>query len=111
MLELYNGIRDGHIQVLFTAGRQFRFPEELKEQPLYAGVGSKQSGPFNSFSLLAKLHVGKIAAFGMHIKFSLAQSKDAKLSKLPPVHSVSQVLMQAQVSEVDMHNVCAREQI
>ena len=109
VLELYNGIRDGHIQVPSTAGRQFQFPEELKEQPLYAGVGSKQSGPFNSCSLSAKL--GEIAAFGTYIKFSLEQSKDAEPSKQPPVRSVNQVLMQAQVSEVDMRNTRAREQI
>ena len=95
VLELYNSIRDGHIQVPSTAGRQFQFPEELKEQPLYAGVGSKQSGPFNSCSLSAKL--GQIAAFGRYIKFSLEQSKVAE--------------MQAQVSEVDMRNIRAREQI
>ena len=69
VLELYNAIRDGHIEIPSTAGRLFQFPEELKEQPLYSGVGSKQSGPFNSCSLSAKL--GEIAAFGTYIKFSL----------------------------------------
>ena len=110
VLELYNGIRDGHIQVPSTTGRQFQFPAELKEQPLYTGVGSKQSGPFNSCSLLAKL--GEIAAFGTYIKFSLEQSKDAKPSKQPPICSVNQVLLQAQVSGmVDMRIVRARELI
>ena len=77
VLELYSGSRDGHIEVPSTAGRQFQFPEELKVQPLYAGVGSMQSGPFNLCSLLAKL--SEIAAFGTYIKFSLERSKDASL--------------------------------
>ena len=110
VLELYEGIRDGHVQVPSTAGRQFQFPAELKEQPLYAGVGSKQSGPFNSCSLLARL--GEIAAFGTYIKFSLEQSRDAEPSKQPQNRSVNQVLMQAQVSGmVDMCIVRARELI
>ena len=106
VLELHNSIRDGHIQVPFTTGRQFQFLAELKEQPLYTGVGSKQSGPFNSRRLLVKL--GEIAAFGMYIKFSL------ELLKQPPIHSVNQVLMQAESSGsamVDMCIVCARELI
>ena len=83
VLELYIGIRNGHIEIPSTAGRQFQFLEELKEQSLYAGVGSKQSGPFNLCSLLAKQ--GEIAAFGTYIKFSLERSKDAEPSKQPPV--------------------------
>ena len=74
-----------------------------------AGVRSKQSGPFNSCSPLAKL--GEIAAFGTYIKFSLERSKDSEPSKQPPVRSVNQLLMQAQVSEVDIRNVQSREQI
>ena len=83
VLELYNGIRDCHIQVPSTTGHQ-----------------------------LAKL--GEIAAFGTCIKFSLEQSKDAKPSKQPPIRSVNQALMQAEVSGsgmVDMRIVRAHELI
>ena len=63
LVDLYNGIRDGSIEVPSTSSRLFEFPETLKEQPFSVVVASKQLGPFQPCNLEAKS--GEVASFGI----------------------------------------------
>ena len=63
LVDLYNGIRNGSIEVPSTSSRPFEFPETLKEQPCSVVVASKQLGPFQPCNLEAKS--GEVASFGI----------------------------------------------
>jgi len=76
LVDLYNGICNGSIEVPSTSSYMypFKFPETLKEQPFSVVVASKQSGPFQPCNLAVKL--GEVASFGTYLKFTVERPRD-----------------------------------
>jgi len=71
LVDLYNGICNGSIEVPSTSSRPFEFSETLKEQPFSIVMASKQSVPFLPCNLGAML--GEVASFGTYLKFMLSR--------------------------------------
>ena len=96
LVDLYNGIRDGSIEVPSTSSRPFEFPETFKEQPFSAVVASKQLGQFQPCNLAAKL--GEVTSFGTYLKFMVEQPRDCDtVANRTPMRTI-EVLMEAEES-------------
>ena len=74
LVDLYNEISNGSIEITSTRSRPFEFPETFKEQPFSVVVASKQLGPFQPCNLAAKL--GEVASFGTYLKFMVEWPRD-----------------------------------